>query len=163
MKAYWGMSATHSLTSALDGGEWSASRPGRFTPRERDPGTHWTGGWVSPRAVLDAVKSKIPSPRRESNPRIPIVQPIAQRYTDWAITALSTWSVTEVKSTAMHLPTPPLQTSLNPNFATYRKPLAKFEVLTAMKIQEHFSVVTPCSTVVRYQSFGAPGCIHLQG
>jgi hypothetical protein len=28
----------HSLTSALDGGEWSASRPGRFTPRERAPG-----------------------------------------------------------------------------------------------------------------------------
>jgi hypothetical protein len=28
------------LTSALDGGEWSASRPGLFTPRERDPGTH---------------------------------------------------------------------------------------------------------------------------
>jgi hypothetical protein len=23
------------LTWALDGGEWSASRPGRFTPRER--------------------------------------------------------------------------------------------------------------------------------
>jgi hypothetical protein len=31
-------SSTHSLTSALDGGEWSASRPGRFTPRERAPG-----------------------------------------------------------------------------------------------------------------------------
>jgi hypothetical protein len=28
------------------------------------------------------VKRKIPSPRRESNPRIPIVQPISQRYTD---------------------------------------------------------------------------------
>jgi hypothetical protein len=28
----------HSLT-ALDGGEWSASRPGRFTSRERAPGT----------------------------------------------------------------------------------------------------------------------------
>jgi len=28
------------LTSAGDGGEWSASRPGRFIPRERDPGTH---------------------------------------------------------------------------------------------------------------------------
>jgi hypothetical protein len=27
----------HSLTSALDGGERSASRPGRFTPRERPP------------------------------------------------------------------------------------------------------------------------------
>jgi hypothetical protein len=28
------------------------------------------------------VKRKIPSPRRESNPRTPIVQPVAQRYTD---------------------------------------------------------------------------------
>jgi hypothetical protein len=36
---------------------------------------------VSPRAVLDAVvKRTIPSPRRESNPRTPIVQPVAQRY-----------------------------------------------------------------------------------
>jgi len=26
------------LTSATHGGEWSASRPGRFTPRERAPG-----------------------------------------------------------------------------------------------------------------------------
>jgi hypothetical protein len=54
---------SHSSTSALDGGERSASRPGRFTPRERDPGTHWIGGRVGPRAVLDAVmKRKIPSP-----------------------------------------------------------------------------------------------------
>jgi hypothetical protein len=41
------------------------------------------GGWVGPRAVLDAVlKKKIPSPRRESNPKTPIVQPVSQRYTD---------------------------------------------------------------------------------
>jgi hypothetical protein len=54
-------SAAHSLTSALDGGEWSASRPGRFSPRERAPGTHWIGGCAGPRAVLDAVmKRKIP-------------------------------------------------------------------------------------------------------
>jgi hypothetical protein len=80
-------SSTHSLTSALDGGEWSASRPGRFTPRERAPGNYWIGGWAGPRAVLDAVaKRKIPSPRRESNPRPPIVQPVDQHYTDWAIT-----------------------------------------------------------------------------
>jgi len=26
------------LTSTLDGSEWSVSRPGRFTPRERAPG-----------------------------------------------------------------------------------------------------------------------------
>jgi hypothetical protein len=44
---------------------------------------------VGLRAVLEAVvKSKILSPRRESNPRTPIVQLVAQRYTDWAITDL---------------------------------------------------------------------------
>jgi hypothetical protein len=86
----WRYSSTHSLTSALDRDEWSASCPGRFTHRERAPGTHWLGGWVGPRAGLDAVvKRKIPSPRRQSNPRTPIVQPVAQRYTDWAITAFS--------------------------------------------------------------------------
>jgi hypothetical protein len=75
----WRYSSTHSLTSALGGGEWSASRPDRFTPRERAPVTHWIGSWVGPRAVLDAVvKRKIPSPRRESNPRISIVQPVTK-------------------------------------------------------------------------------------
>jgi hypothetical protein len=80
MKAYWGVGIQlHAfLTSIQDGGEWSASRPGRFTPRERAPGTHWIGGWVGPRAVLNkVVKRKIPSPRRESNPITPIVQPVA--------------------------------------------------------------------------------------
>jgi hypothetical protein len=77
------VSSTHSLTWALDGGEWSASRPGRIIPRERAPDTRWIGGWVGPRAGLDAVvKRKIPSPRRKSNPKIPIVQRLAQRYTD---------------------------------------------------------------------------------
>jgi hypothetical protein len=66
----------HTSTSAPYGGEWSASRSGRFTTRERAPGTHWIGGWVGPRTVLDAVvKRKILSSRRESNPRTPIVQP----------------------------------------------------------------------------------------
>jgi hypothetical protein len=38
---------------------------------------------VGPKAVLDAVvKRKILSLHRESNLRTPIVQPIAQRYTD---------------------------------------------------------------------------------
>jgi hypothetical protein len=82
-------SSTHSLNSVPDGAEWSASRPGRFTPREREPGTHYIGRWVGPRAVLDAVvKRKIPSPHQESKPRTPIAQPVAQRYTDWAMTAL---------------------------------------------------------------------------
>jgi hypothetical protein len=51
----WRYSFTHSSTSALEGGECSASRPGRFNSRERTPGTHWIGGWVGPRVVLDAV------------------------------------------------------------------------------------------------------------
>jgi hypothetical protein len=42
------------FTSALDGGEWSASRHGRFTPRERDPNIHWIGGRVVLRSLLDA-------------------------------------------------------------------------------------------------------------
>jgi hypothetical protein len=38
---------------------------------------------VGSRAVLDAVlKRKIPCFLRESNTRIPIVEPVAQRYTD---------------------------------------------------------------------------------
>jgi len=47
-------SSTRSLSSELDGGGWSASRLGRFTPRERAPDTHTVGGWVGPRAVLVA-------------------------------------------------------------------------------------------------------------
>jgi hypothetical protein len=70
----------HSLTSALDGGEWSASRPHRFTCSERDAGTHWIGDWVSPRAGLDAVIEEVnyqPLLRLET----PIIQLVAQRYT----------------------------------------------------------------------------------
>jgi hypothetical protein len=51
--------------------------PAALPPRERTPDTHWIRGWVGPRAVLDTVvKIKIPSPRRDSNPRTPIVQPV---------------------------------------------------------------------------------------
>jgi hypothetical protein len=47
--------STFFLTSALAGSEWSASRLGRFTPREKSPGTGWIGGWVDPRARLCGV------------------------------------------------------------------------------------------------------------
>jgi hypothetical protein len=74
----WMYSSTHSLTSTLDGGEWLASRLGRFTTREKSPNTHWIGGRVGPRAILDAVvKRKISSPRRGSNPRTRMVQTVA--------------------------------------------------------------------------------------
>jgi hypothetical protein len=60
MKAYGGVDVEIHifLTSALAGGECSASRPGRFTPGERAPGTHWMGGWVDPRAGLDDVEKR---------------------------------------------------------------------------------------------------------
>jgi len=51
----WTYRSTHSLNSALDEGEWSASHRSHFTPRERAPGTHWIGGWVGPRGILDAM------------------------------------------------------------------------------------------------------------
>jgi hypothetical protein len=49
-----------SLTSAVVGGEWSASRTDRFTPVEKAPGTHWMDSWVD-------VDTRI-------------VQPVANRY-----------------------------------------------------------------------------------
>jgi hypothetical protein len=66
----------HSLTSALDGDEWSASRLGRFTPKERAPGTHWVGGWVGPRAVLDAVV------KRKNSQSLPGLEPRSSRCTN---------------------------------------------------------------------------------
>jgi hypothetical protein len=82
-----------------------------FTPRPlylrgNCPGTHWVGWWVGPRVVLGkVVKRKIPSPRRESNPRTPIIQPVAQCYTDWAIMALLP-SSTKVKNAWNYTSTP---------------------------------------------------------
>jgi hypothetical protein len=91
MKTYWGSGCK--APRILDLGtrwRWVVS----CTPRPlylqgKSPGTHWIGGWVGTRTILDAVvKRKIPSTRRVSNPRTPNVQHVAQRYTDWAITAL---------------------------------------------------------------------------
>jgi hypothetical protein len=68
MKAYAGVDIyIHIfLTSAL-GGEWSASRPGRF-----DLDTHWIGGLVDRRAGMIDVESKKnldPTGTRTSTPR----------------------------------------------------------------------------------------------
>jgi hypothetical protein len=82
MKTYW----KWRQSSALYGREWSASRPGRFTPRETAPDTHCIWDWVGPRADLDAVEKRtISSPARNC---IPAFQAVARHYTDWAISAL---------------------------------------------------------------------------
>jgi hypothetical protein len=89
MKTYWGVEVyLHAfLTSALDGGEWSALCSCRFTPRERAPGTHWIGGWAGPRAGLDAaVREKFPAPAGTRTPDHPAHSLALYR---WAIPALS--------------------------------------------------------------------------
>jgi hypothetical protein len=80
MKAYWGSGGiAHAfLTSALDGGEWSASRPGRFTHWERAPNLleRRLGGRQSRSGCGSEEKNSQPLPRLEP----PIIQPVAQRY-----------------------------------------------------------------------------------
>jgi hypothetical protein len=51
-------------------------------PRERAPGTQWT-----PEPVWTIWRSENFLPYRDSNSRPPVVQPVASRYTDWAIPA----------------------------------------------------------------------------
>jgi hypothetical protein len=83
MKAYGGVDPPF-LTSALVGGEWSTSRPGRFTP-----GTHWIGGSVDLRAGLDDLENRkfliLPGQNSDSS----VVQPVTSRYTDYASPAPS--------------------------------------------------------------------------
>jgi hypothetical protein len=60
--------------------------PATLLPMEIAAGNHWLGGLVGPRTVLDAVVNrKILGNLWELKPRISIVQPVAQHYTDWAI------------------------------------------------------------------------------
>ena len=61
----WGVSVT----------PWSL-----FTPGER-PGTHCTGGWLGPRVGQDRCRKSRPPPGFD--PRT--AQPVASRYTDYAI------------------------------------------------------------------------------
>jgi len=94
----WRYSSTHSLVSALDGGEWCASRPGRFTPRERVPGIHWIGSWMSSRAGLDAVPYQI---RYQSLQRLIRWRYINYKsYLSWMILVVTTgyWIATPRKA-----------------------------------------------------------------
>jgi hypothetical protein len=70
------------LTSILDGGEWSASRPDRFVSEERARSIHWKGGWIRPRASLVIMENRIISSLcRES---FPVPHSLAYRCSDWA-------------------------------------------------------------------------------
>ena len=60
------------MTAALEGDEWHA--PASLYPRER-PGTHFTGGWVGPRAGLDGYGKSLP--HRDSIPDRPARSSVA--------------------------------------------------------------------------------------
>jgi hypothetical protein len=72
MKAYGGVDVYNHvfLTSALVGGERSASRPGRFTPEERAPvPTEYEAGWAQNRCgrhgevkILALTGTRTPTP-----------------------------------------------------------------------------------------------------
>jgi hypothetical protein len=68
------------LSSALVGNEWSASRPGRLTPEEKAPSTHW-----APEPVWTRWRGEQPCPYRDSKSDTSAVQPVASRYTDCTI------------------------------------------------------------------------------
>jgi hypothetical protein len=83
MKAYWGVELQlHAfLTSALNGSEWSASRPATLHPGKEPlvpigqetgwaPEPVWTRWWIE----------KFPAPVG-SGLEPPIIQPVARRYT----------------------------------------------------------------------------------
>jgi hypothetical protein len=57
----------------------------RFSPSERIPGTHCSGGWVGSRAGLDTeATGKIISPLPGIEPRSPGRPACSQTHTDWA-------------------------------------------------------------------------------
>jgi hypothetical protein len=73
------------LTSALVGGEWSASRPGGLTPWEIAHGFNSIRGWVGPRTGVDDMERRKNLPCRDPNSDLSAVQSAASRKIDCSI------------------------------------------------------------------------------
>jgi hypothetical protein len=73
-------------TSALDGGEWSASRPGRaFAPEKGTPvPIVQEAGWAPEPVWTQRLEEKSICQCRGSNLDRPVVQPVARHCTAWA-------------------------------------------------------------------------------
>jgi hypothetical protein len=70
------------LLDLVNGWRWVvSSTPWPLYLRERTPRTHWLGGYVGPRAGLDAMEWKKKTFVPAVN-RTPAVQPVPRRYTD---------------------------------------------------------------------------------
>jgi hypothetical protein len=72
--------------------------PAALPPGKGPPGTHWIRDWVGPRAGLDGMERRkfLTQPGFNSDPSV--VQPVASRYTDYAIPAHITSSFRDNKS-----------------------------------------------------------------
>jgi hypothetical protein len=57
----WGRGSVPPRINYVEGHKWSASRPYRFTPEERNLDTHSMRGWVGPGAGLDPIKKSLVS------------------------------------------------------------------------------------------------------
>jgi hypothetical protein len=71
MKTYWGMEMElHAIFDLGTRWRWVVSFTSQLLYHQRKSRWyHWIGGWVGPRAGLDAVvKRKFPSPYLDSNP-----------------------------------------------------------------------------------------------
>jgi hypothetical protein len=90
------------LTSALAGDEWSASRPGRLTPREshRYPLDRRVGGLQS----RSGRREENSSAYRDSNSDPSVVQPVASGYTDYAIKAPSVMTLAKTYVKVQFIP-----------------------------------------------------------
>jgi hypothetical protein len=87
--------APRSINSALDGGEWSASRSGRFTPgKNPQVAVIYVECWVGPRASLNAVAEKKSLPLPGIEPRLSSVHPLTvPTELSWVNCWLCWWSV----------------------------------------------------------------------
>jgi hypothetical protein len=72
--------------SALDWGEWSASRPGRALPQGKGPPvpTVQEAGWTPELVWTQRIEEK---PSASVGDRTPVVQSVVRHYTDWATPA----------------------------------------------------------------------------
>jgi hypothetical protein len=75
------------FTSAMVLGEWSASRPGRFTRGKEQQDIRWIGDWMEPWTCLDDMKKENSWPYRGSSFDFSVIQPVSSRYADCALSA----------------------------------------------------------------------------
>jgi hypothetical protein len=70
-------------TSALDGDEWSASRPGHALAPGKGPPVHIVqeAGWAPEPVWAQRIQEKMLCPCRGSNSDLPEVQPVVRHYT----------------------------------------------------------------------------------